>query len=69
MENLASKIFNEHEAAAYLGWKVATLRKKRWQGSPPKFLKLGTRSVRYRESDLKEFLNSCVRTSTSTVEA
>lgn len=69
MENLASKILNEHEAAAYLGWKVATLRKKRWQGFPPRFLKLGARSVRYRESDLQEFLDSCVRTSTTYVEA
>ena len=38
---------NEHEAAGILGLKVATLQKWRWEGTGPKFLKVG-RLVRYR---------------------
>lgn len=47
---------DEHEAAGILGLKVATLQKWRWEGTGPKFLKVG-RLVRYRLSDLNEFLD------------
>lgn len=47
---------DEHVAAEMLGLRVPTLRKWRWAGTGPKFLKVG-RLVRYRLSDLKEFLD------------
>ena len=39
-------LLNEHEAAQVLGLKVATLRRWRWAGKPPRFLKIGA-AVRY----------------------
>jgi hypothetical protein len=48
-------IVNEHEAAAYVGLAVQSLRNKRFKGEQPPYFKIG-RSVRYRIEDLEEFL-------------
>lgn len=42
----------------------ATLRKWRWEGRGPKFIKVG-RKVAYRDSDISAFIDSQVRQSTS----
>ena len=34
-------LLNEHDASKVIGFKVATLRKRRWSGDPPQFLKVG----------------------------
>lgn len=52
------------EAAEYLGLKPGTLEIWRWAGKGPKYLKLG-RACRYRLSDLENFVNESVRTSTT----
>jgi predicted DNA-binding transcriptional regulator AlpA len=52
------------EAARLLGWKEITLAKRRQFGLPPRFIKLGGRSVRYRLEDLEAFVESGLRTST-----
>ena len=57
-------LLNEQTASKVTGFAVATLRKRRWQGLPPKFLKVGSK-VFYKQEDLQEFLNNCVRSSTS----
>lgn len=49
---------NEHEASAVVGLAVKTLQRRRWEGLPPVFLKVG-RAVRYRLSDLQDYLDAC----------
>ena len=49
---------NEKVAAHILGVSVHTLQNRRYLGQQPKFLKLG-RMVRYRLSDLEEYLEQC----------
>lgn len=57
-------ILSTKRAAGYIGLSPATLEAWRCRGSGPKFLKLG-KAIRYRQSDLEDFLNSRVHTSTS----
>lgn len=57
-------LLNEHSASKLTGFKVATLRKRRWQGLPPRFLKVGSK-VFYDRNDLQDFLTNCLRFSTS----
>lgn len=59
-------LLNEHQASEVVGFKVATLRKRRWQGLPPRFLKVGSK-VFYDQNDIQNYLDSCVRESTSQV--
>jgi len=58
------RLLNEHQAAEALGLKVATLRRWRWAGRPPPFLKIGA-AVRYDPADLASFIAAARRTSTS----
>jgi predicted DNA-binding transcriptional regulator AlpA len=58
------RILNTREAAAYMGLAVPTLNKLRVYGGGPKFLKL-LRAVRYRQTDLDDWLADRVRGSTS----
>lgn len=52
------------EAAQRIGIKVGTIQNWRWSGRGPKFIKCGGR-VRYRLSDLAEWLDAQTRSSTS----
>jgi excisionase family DNA binding protein len=52
------------EAAAILGVKESTLEAWRCRGGGPAFLKLG-KAVRYRQSDLENFMAERARLSTS----
>ncbi len=61
---MPDKLLNEQQASERTGFKVTTLRKRRWQGLPPKFLKVGAK-VFYHPKEIECFLESCVRTSTS----
>lgn len=53
------------EAAEYLCVSKAFLERDRWAGARIPFLKVGSRAVRYRRSDLDQYLESRVRRSTS----
>lgn len=53
------------EAAGYLGVSKAFLERDRWAGARIPFVRVGTRAVRYRLSDLEDYLASQVRRSTS----
>jgi excisionase family DNA binding protein len=53
------------EAAQYLGVSKAFLERDRWAGARIQFIKVGSRAVRYRLSDLNSYLDSKVRRSTS----
>jgi len=59
------KLLNEREAAERLGLAVATLRRWRWAGRGPRFLKIGATAVRYSLEELDAFLAAAQRTSTS----
>ena len=53
------------EAAQYLCVSMAFLERDRWAGARIPFVKIGSRSVRYRTSDLESYLDIQVRLSTS----
>ena len=50
------QLVNEREAAKLLGWTVQALQKRRFEGKEPRYIKLGTKSVRYEIAALKEFI-------------
>lgn len=50
-------LLNEKEAALWSGYSVAYFQRARWEGKGPKYIKLG-RSVRYREEDLRAWIDS-----------
>ncbi len=57
-------LLNEREAARRLSLRIATLRRWRWAGKGPRFLKL-CGAVRYDPADLDTFIGEARRTSTS----
>jgi hypothetical protein len=62
-------LYTENQTALFLGneeepFAVRTLQRWRGEGNGPAYLKIG-KSVRYRHSDLTNYVNSCVRTSTT----
>ena len=58
------RLLHEAEAADILSVKVSTLRRWRWSGDGPLFIKLGG-AVRYDPQQLKDYLAKQVRSSTS----
>lgn len=57
-------VLNTNEAANYITLAAGTLERLRVQGSGPRYLKLG-RSVRYRQTDLDQWMESRLTNSTS----
>ena len=53
------------QAANYLGVSKAFLERDRWAGARIPFIKLGTRSIRYRLDDLEAYIQKQVWLSTS----
>jgi excisionase family DNA binding protein len=53
------------DAARYLGLSKAFLERDRWAGARIPFIRVGSRAVRYRPSDLETYLDSRVKHSTS----
>jgi predicted DNA-binding transcriptional regulator AlpA len=63
-DDLGTQVIMLEEAAAnHLGVSVRTMQNWRQVGGGPRYVKLG-RAVRYRMSDLDDFINSRVREST-----
>lgn len=60
----SDELINEREAAQILAVAVRTLQWWRIRGGGPKFVKLG-RAVRYRRSDLLDWIDANTRRSTS----
>jgi predicted DNA-binding transcriptional regulator AlpA len=58
-------LLTELQASTYLNVAVKTLQNYRWLGQGPRFVKLGKRMVRYRLSDLENFVTANLRSSTS----
>lgn len=63
LEDLTTTV-SPDEAARRLGVEASTLANMRWSGRGPRFVKIGAR-VRYRLSDLAEYLDRQTRASTS----
>ena len=59
------QLLTTKEAANYLCVSKAFLERDRWAGARIPFIKVGSRAVRYRQSDLDSFLDKQVRHSTS----
>lgn len=64
---MTNSLFNTKEAADYLGVSKAFLERDRWAGARIPFIKVGSRTVRYRLSDLNSYIEKQVRLSTSQV--
>lgn len=60
-----NRILTTKDAAAYLGVSKAFLERDRWAGARIPFVRVGSRAVRYRATDLDAYLNSRIRRSTS----
>lgn len=60
MEDLLHK---PEEVAEYLGTTTGSLAQMRYRGQGPRFVKLG-KSIRYRDSDIREFLDKNTREQT-----
>ena len=58
-------LLTEKEASEILKIPMNTLRRWRWSGDGPNFLKLGSRCVRYDLAELNAWLNKGRKTSTS----
>ena len=61
---IATQLVTENEAAQLLVLNVKTLRRWRWAGRGPRFVKIGA-AVRYDEEDLRAFIEAGRRRSTS----
>jgi hypothetical protein len=63
-QGTSPSLVDETKAAQLLDLRVKTLRRWRWAGKGPRFIKLGS-AVRYRLADLDEFIAAGQRSSTS----
>lgn len=64
---IADNLLNTKEAAQFLGVSKAFLERDRWAGARVPFIKVGSRAVRYRLSDLESYIERQIRRSTSEV--
>lgn len=62
---MQSQLLTTQQAARHLNVSSAFLERDRWAGARIPFVKIGSRSIRYRVSDLERYLESRVRHSTS----
>lgn len=61
------KLLNTQQAADFLSVSKAFLERDRWAGARIPFIKVGSRAVRYRESDVANYIEKQVRISTSQI--
>jgi excisionase family DNA binding protein len=62
---MQSTLLNTKQTAAYLGVSAAFLERDRVENARIPFVKLGSRSIRYRLQDLEEFIERQLKRSTS----
>lgn len=51
------RLLSSAQVSEWIGVPATTLRYWRWAGQGPKWFKLGSKTVRYRESDVKAWLD------------
>lgn len=61
---MQDKLLTTKQAAPILGVSAAFLERDRWAGAQVPFIRVGSRAVRYRLSDLNAFIESRLRVST-----
>jgi len=61
---MQNEIMTTAQAAQFLGLRTNTLEIWRYRGTGPQYLKLG-RAVRYRLSDLEDFIQACTKQKTN----
>ncbi len=61
-------LINEKEAGKFLDFSTRHMQGLRYRGGGPKFIRLSARCVRYRRSDLWDWANERLRTSTSDLD-
>jgi predicted DNA-binding transcriptional regulator AlpA len=59
------RLINENEAAQFLGYTVRALQNWRVRGGGPRFVRVSSRSIRYRRRDLIEWAEQRLLSSTS----
>jgi len=62
---MQNPLLTTKQAAQILGVSTAFLERDRWAGARVPFVKIGSRAVRYRHSDLLAYIESCTYYSTS----
>jgi len=62
---MQNPLLTTKQAAQILGVSIAFLERDRWAGARVPFVKIGSRAVRYRHSDLLAYIESCTYHSTS----
>lgn len=53
-----TNLLTETQAAQWLNLKPSTLRRWRWAGSGPEFIRVGKRAIRYRMAALESFTSN-----------
>jgi len=61
---MTKNLLTTSEAATYISMSKAFLERDRWAGARIPYIKMGSRAVRYRKSDLDEYIDKQVRRST-----
>lgn len=63
--DLNDRLITESDAAAFLGYTVRALQNWRVRGGGPKFVKVSSRSVRYRRRDLVAWAEGLLKSNSS----
>jgi len=64
-QDYLDRLLNEKEAAEFLNYSVRALQNWRLRGGGPRFVKVSSRSIRYRRRDLLAWIEEHLRSSTS----
>ena len=64
-EQHPDSLLRQEEAAALIGVTARALEGWRYRGGGPKFVRISSRCVRYRRSDLMDWIENRIRASTS----
>jgi predicted DNA-binding transcriptional regulator AlpA len=56
---MQQQLLNTEQAAEFLGVSVAFLERDRWAGARVPFIKVGSRAVRYKQTDLEQYIDAC----------
>jgi hypothetical protein len=62
------RLLNEEEAANFLRYSMRALQNWRVRGGGPRFVKVSSRSIRYRRRDLIAWTETLLRSSTSQID-
>ncbi len=60
---MSNSLLSTKEAAKFLGVSASFLERDRWAGAKIPYVTIGTRSVRYRPSDLDAYVTAQIRRS------